>query len=124
MYELQRMERYYRTMRAARVALALDTGFDPFLSGGWGRCTKAKLADSGYVVDPRKAAELERGHHCSVCQTELTEEENGTARVWPTECPEHRKYSYECDRGHRWRATDAEDLAAGHKCPRCGGYWN
>ena len=47
--------RYFSTMARARGALALDTGFDPFLSGGWGRCTKAKLADAGYAVDAAEA---------------------------------------------------------------------
>jgi hypothetical protein len=47
--------RYYPTIKAARGALALDTGFDPFISGGWGRCTKAALADAGYPVDPARA---------------------------------------------------------------------
>lgn len=50
-------EKYYRSMQDARGALALDTGFDPFLCGGWGRCTKAKLAEAGYVVDAIRAAQ-------------------------------------------------------------------
>ena len=44
--------KYFETVKDARGALGLDTGFDPFLSGGLGRCTKEKLAEAGYVVDP------------------------------------------------------------------------
>lgn len=49
------MVRYYATVAEARNAASLDAGFDPFVSGGWGRCTKATLADHGYVVDPAEA---------------------------------------------------------------------
>lgn len=50
------MAKYFATVKDARGALSLDTGFDPFLSGGWGRCTKEKLAEAGYVVDPVRYA--------------------------------------------------------------------
>jgi hypothetical protein len=32
-------------------------------------------------------------------------------------------FSYECDNGHRWVRTEQDDIAADHKCPACGGYW-
>lgn len=55
------MSRLYRTLAKARGALALDTGFDPFLHGGvrdraghvHHRPTKAALAALGYPIgDP------------------------------------------------------------------------
>lgn len=53
------MNRTYRTIKAAREALALDVGFDPFVAGHiQGRCTKAALAELGYIVD-REAADRE-----------------------------------------------------------------
>lgn len=33
------------------------------------------------------------------------------------------RYSFECDNGHRWEATEAEDAAADHRCPVCGEGW-
>jgi hypothetical protein len=119
-----KMTRYYRTVREARGALSLDVGFDPFTSGGWGRCTKAKLAEQGYVVDPYNVAEIERGHRCKTCQAEITKREyDGMQYYWPEYCPEHKKWNFQCDKGHRWQATDAEDKANDNKCPKCGGYW-
>ena len=112
----------YRTMKAARSALALDTGFDPFLCGG-GRCTKAKLAELGYTVDAAKAAELERTPHCGTCQDPVEAQWTGLGYEYPSHCREHHKWGYGCDNGHRWTATDAEDGAADHKCPICGEYW-
>ncbi len=94
---------YYRTMKQARGALALDTGFDPFLTGGWGRCTKAKLAEHGYIVDPQAFAAID-------LREQATDQPKET--LW-----------FECDAGHRWQATDEQDRAAGHKCPTCGDYW-
>lgn len=82
-------KKYYSTMSAARGALALDTGFDPFVSGGWGRCTKAKLAEQGYVVDPRRAAEIQRGHYCSVCQKPVRQKWDGREYYWPDRCYAH-----------------------------------
>lgn len=50
---------YYSSIAAARNALAMDYGFDPFLHGGIGgfsRPTKATMADLGYPVDAKIAA--------------------------------------------------------------------
>ncbi len=115
--------KFYRTMKAARGALALDCGFDPFTSGGWGRCTNAKLAEHGYVVNPAQCVELERGHHCKTCQQPIKQEWTGFSYEYPNHCPQHRKWSYRCDNGHQWTATDAEDKAADHHCPTCGNSW-
>jgi hypothetical protein len=41
----------------------------------------------------------------------------------PRLCEECRPYGYECDNGHRWTATRAEDEERGGKCPKCGEYW-
>jgi|GEM_PF-4909593 len=32
-------------------------------------------------------------------------------------------WTFSCDNGHQWKATDEEDEAAGHRCPICGDYW-
>ena len=112
----------YRTMKAARSALALDTGYDPFLCGG-GRCTKAMLGELGYVVDAAEVDRLERGHHCETCQEPVEAQWTGLNYEYPSQCREHHKYSYACDNGHRWTVTDAEDEAANHQCPTCGDYW-
>jgi hypothetical protein len=130
----------YRTIREARSALAINTGFDPFLSGGWGRCTKAKLADAGYVVDPRKWRRQQQQRQqrearvlCRECGQPAEREifcaahGIGNCRLCPTQhtgfCREHTKNSYQCDNGHRWTATESEDSANGHHCPKCGEYW-
>ena len=137
---MQATNKVYRTIREARNALALDTGFDPFLSGGWGRCTKAKLAEAGYPVDPKEwkrrqqeRQEWERQGKCRECgapaETQLMCDEHGIGNCsrCPTKrtglCHKHTRYSYVCDNGHRWTATVDEDAANGHKCPRCGEYW-
>ena len=114
--------KFYRTVRAARSALALDTGFDPFISGGWGRCTKAKLANAGYVVDPKKVDELEKKHICERCQIEVEKEWDGMKYYYPTCCPAHRKWTFQCDNNHRWSMTEEEAKSSGHKCPKCGEY--
>jgi len=46
------MSRLFASMKIARNAMCLDMGFDPFMLGGLGRCTKQKLAEMGYTVDP------------------------------------------------------------------------
>jgi hypothetical protein len=125
----------YPTIRAARNALALDTGFDPFLSGGaWGRPTKAKLAAAGYVVDPAacKREQLERARRiaeglCEVCgRTALRRLLCGAHGVGncprcPDEstrrCAAHEVYSHQCDNGHRW-SGGRDDFT----CPKCGEY--
>lgn len=114
---------FFATIREARSRLALDVGFDPFISGGWGRCTIARLAAEGYYVDRKRAEEMRRGHNCRVCQAPLKREWDGRQEYWPTECSEHRKYRFECDNGHVWYATDEEDRKNGHKCSKCGEYW-
>ncbi len=130
----------YRTVAEARNALALDTGFDPFRVGGWGRCTRAKLAAAGYPVDPKEwerrrqgQRDRERQGRCRECgeparvQTFCDAHGVGNCGRCPTEytglCPRHTRYSRECSRGHRWTATDEEDAANDHRCPQCGGYW-
>lgn len=122
------MTRHYTTVREARGRLALDTGFDPFISGGWGRCTKAKLADAGYPVDHRIAEqerrEREQAGRCHECGVEVGLEWQYDRYAYPTHCAEHRRMEYACDNGHRWLATRAEDEAADHKCPICGDYWH
>lgn len=126
--------RVYPTVAAARNALSLDFGFDPFsCRGGQGvqdesgrihrRPTKAALAALGYVVDRREHERIHREHLCTVCQAPVAREWTGTEYEQPAECPRHRRWSFSCDNGHRWQATDAEDAAAGHKCPTCGEYW-
>lgn len=117
------MEKYYMTVRAARAAACLDAGFDPFRSGGWGRCTKASLAARGYIVDPARAKEMAADHRCADCQMILDRDWNGTQYVYPTHCESCRRYNYRCDNGHAWQATDDEDRQRGHRCPRCGEYW-
>jgi hypothetical protein len=117
-------EKVYRTVQEARNALALDTGFDPFRTGHIrGRCTKAKLSELGYVVDPKQAAERSQEHRCSVCQVTVKEEWDGLKMYYPDTCETHRKWRFACDNGHVWHATTAEDDAAEHKCPTCGEYW-
>ena len=118
------MTKIYRTMKSARGALALDTGYDPFRVHHI-RCTKATLAEYGYSVDPAEVArrEREQDHRCATCQEPIERQEyDGLKYYWPTHCPEHTIYGYECDYGHRWRATDAQDHAADHRGP-CGHYW-
>lgn len=54
------MTKSYRTIKEARKALSLDTGFDPFIHGGvqdsdgriWRRPSKEALAALGYPVEP------------------------------------------------------------------------
>jgi hypothetical protein len=131
------MKKVYRTMADARMALALDTGFDPFVSGGWGRCTKEKLAAAGYVVDPkewdrRKEEEEERVSKglCVVCG-EKTEYltfcvEHGVGncpQCGPVSvgfCPVHMPMTFECENGHRWAATQEVAQASGFRCHVCG----
>lgn len=120
--------RYYRTVAQARGALALDVGFDPFVSGGWGRCTKKKLAEHGYLVDPTRFVTSGGGDHlCLVCQRPVRRRwtvEEGPGD-WPTHCPEHTRTTraFRCDAGHHWTSTEAEDRARDHRCPTCGDYW-
>lgn len=133
------MKRVFRTMQDARRALALDTGFDPFISGGWGRCTKQKLADAGYVVDPAEVRSRQeeadawgRAGKCRECgdnaMTETFCEAHGIGncgRCRPKKtgyCEAHTRWTHQCDNGHSWQATDAEAQASGYKCPKCGGY--
>jgi hypothetical protein len=116
--------RYYSTVREAHAAACIDVGFDPFSrQGGWGRRTKQNLAAHGYVVDRAKSEAIQRRPSCAVCQAPVEREFDGLAWHAPTHCHAHRKFSYGCDRGHRWTATEAEDRAAGHRCPQCGEYW-
>ena len=120
------MSKIYRTVRDARSALALDTGFDPFATGHVkGRCTKAKLLELGYRVDAALAAERAKEHRCKVCQVlvEKEHEDNMGPGEYPDTCREHRKWTFRCDNGHTWQATDAEDKANDHRCPTCGEYW-
>jgi hypothetical protein len=117
-------EKVYASVAEARNALCLDTGFDPFLTGHVkGRCTKKALADLGYIVDAKIAAERAKEHRCAVCQVTLDLEYDGARWEYPRHCRDHRKYCYQCDNGHKWYATEAEDKAAGHRCPECGEYW-
>lgn len=130
----------YRTIRDARNALALDAGFDPFVSGGWGRCTKARLAAAGYVVDPaewrRQRDERKQRIQAGMCrecgapserQMVCDEHSIGNCGLCQPKhtgyCHEHTSYSYVCDNGHRWTGTDAEDAARDHRCPTCGEHW-
>jgi hypothetical protein len=63
----EKIMKYYKTLKGALNDLCLDTGFNPFLSGGirsqsgrvHKRATKAALADLGYVVDPIMAQRKE-----------------------------------------------------------------
>jgi hypothetical protein len=41
----------------------------------------------------------------------------------PDEPEGEERYTFGCDSGHRWEATEAEDIAADHRCPTCGEYW-
>lgn len=116
----------YATVREARNALCLDTGFDPFTAGHVrGRCTKAKLEELGYMVDAKVAAERAKEHRCATCQ-DLVEKEypgNMGPGEYPSHCRRCLKWRYECDNGHVWYRTEEEDKAAGHTCPVCGEYW-
>jgi len=114
------MKKIYRTVKQAHSALCLDFGFDPFLHLGE-RVTKKNLARFGYIVD-RNLAKSKRTT-CLECGTKLELEWNGSDYVYPKHCPEHRKYMYSCDNGHRWYRTREEDQKAEHKCPECGNYW-
>jgi len=109
-------------MREARNALALDTGFDLFTVNHQ-RCTKTALAQLGYIVDAAEVARRSTIPRCSVCQVPVRPEYDGLREVIHDTCPEHRKWRFECDNGHRWYATEAEDNANDHKCPICGEYW-
>jgi hypothetical protein len=136
---MQATTKVYRTVREARNALALDVGFDPF-SIRRGRCTKAKLAAAGYIVDKkewerlqRKRQELERRGRCRECgapsETQMFCDSHGihSCPLCPAKhtgwCRKHTRYSYVCDFGHRWMGTEDEAAAKGHKCPKCGEYW-
>lgn len=92
--------KYYKTIKAARNQLALDCGYDPLPT----RATIAVLSSLGYCVDRARAEHRERL------------ERNPKAKTEP-------RFHLECDEGHKWTATEAEDFAAGHRCPVCGGYW-
>lgn len=93
----------YRTIREARSQAALDAGFDRW---NYRRITTRDLQAAGYTVDPKEWRRRKR--------LEAAEREKLTAEP---------RYRFECDNGHRWTATDAEDRAADHKCPTCGEYW-
>lgn len=128
---IDRSQNVYRTVKSAMNDVCLDYGFDPFVTGHVaGRPTKAKLAEMGYHVDAAEYARRQRDKdpRCTVCGRTLAphERERYTGlgkRVRITECPDHEKWSFGCDNGHRWQATKAEDDAADHKCPVCGEYW-
>jgi hypothetical protein len=127
------MRTVYPTIQAARDALSLDTGFDPFTSGGWGRPTRAKLARAGYVVDPaayravaaQLAAQL-AAHRCDVCGEPALDRqtcsEHGTADCGrcspePTgRCRLHTAWVCMCDNGHTWHRTGVDY----RPCPHCG----
>lgn len=105
---------YYPTIKAARAALALEIGFDPFISGGWGRPSKAKLAAAGYPVDPKQCLGAARGLErrrraglCSVCGqkalTRLMCSAHGIGNCGRCEpestgrCKAHTEWSLRCD---------------------------
>jgi len=66
--------------------------------------------EAGYVPGTRK---------CTSCGSLFSV---GT-REEPEPDPGPKRHAFECDNGHRWTATEAEDQAAGHRCPECGEYW-
>ena len=86
--------RHYATIKEARNALALDTGFDPFESGHVkGRPTIAKLAELGYVVDPQAAEREERESEAiRAAQQQRSEESARYAKEW-AERPSSQKYA-------------------------------
>ncbi len=67
-------------------------------------------AEAGHAPGTR---ECTRCKSLFQCETQTQSKHNETPH----------KYNYCCDNGHRWEYTDAEDLAADHKCPTCGEYW-
>lgn len=85
--------RYFSTMKAARGALALDTGFDPFISGGWGRCTLAKLADAGYAVDEERVEEEAEMRFVADRQRKADESQRSQDRRDWAARPRTRKYA-------------------------------
>ena len=37
--------------------------------------------------------------------------------------PEEPTNTYACDNGHRWSATEEQDISNEHRCPTCGEFW-
>jgi len=69
-----------------------------------------------------EAVDWPRGR-CFTCGVAVEKEFDGLRMVCPTHCMQHTLWDFECNNGHRWRATRAEDKKNGHRCPTCGGYW-
>lgn len=129
----------YRTIADAINAVCLDYGYNPFpvVAGGrtWRKASRQALAAMGYEVmtaRERAAHDKEqsdvramriRDHQCVDCGCKVGLEWMYDSYKYPEKCGDCRTYSFVCDRGHRWQATNAQDEANGHKCPTCGEYW-
>lgn len=72
--------------------------------------------EAGYVPGTRKC--LGCGSMFSIQVDATTEPPKG-----PKVDTGPARFSFECDNGHRWQATEAEDKAADHRCPVCGEDW-
>jgi hypothetical protein len=131
------MRKVYRTVKEARNALALDTGFDPFHTGYVkGRCTKIALARLGYPVDKKlaeqQAAERRRKLLTSAEAESLLRPVGRCAKghMWSVDqhgrdCPEcggPEIMDMECDNGHKWKAAYNAGPES-DKCPKCGEYY-
>lgn len=126
------MAKIYATVREARNALSLDTGFDPFTTGHvHGRCTRETLATLGYVVDAEAAAEDKRRREHKLLTAEQANRlcrpvgRCAQGHLWSIDqhgkdcpaCGGPEILSMECDNGHRWSAPYNETA---DQCPRCG----
>lgn len=127
----------YPTIKAAINQISLDYGANPFIVNRWGRPTKAKLQELGYVVDAKEyrkqREEKERWKKkglCRVCgKTSIKWFCNSHGILDCSSCgpvgfcKEHMKWGHVCDNMHRWSCTDEEDKNNEHRCPTCGEYW-
>lgn len=75
--------------------------------------------------------ERQRENECRSCGNPLSheigewEESGQTDRgARPTICDECKVWNFECDNGHKWQATEAQDIANDGKCPKCGEPWS
>jgi len=128
-----RNTRHYQTVREARNALALDTGFDPFVVNHE-RCTKDALACYGYPVDAVIARKEEERRSSKLLTREQADRllrpvgQCTNAHQWAVDtygndcpaCGEPAMYDCQCDSGHRWRA--AANSPESQRCPKCGEY--
>lgn len=89
------------------------------VTGAWYDLPLPGCPDCGCEVVWGEAGLVPGARECVGCGSRFSVE---TDRV-PEPEPEVERFSFECDNGHRWDATEAEDHAAEHKCPTCGDYW-